>query len=260
MNRKKDHYKTMLLIVLMFIGINYSLYIFYIQPSYVRLEEVKADFFAGQENVDYQQYLESAIDEIQVDIDMLQSAESEYESLVANNIDTIQIAYDIYRFASRHDVEAEEVTYSMVEIDQYLYKVSNTEEAAGDISDEGVEVSLEPVVEEVLPLYVTVPITVVFVVPEASLQPFLADLANMTEEKLFFVGGEIAAEQRSESIAEGETEGMADTVKLTLNYESYMDTANLSEADAFGYEFYEVNESHEDLSDMFEAIKVNEDQ
>jgi len=111
MNKEKS--QLILLIILVFIGINYYMYGSLVQPSFENALSIKKDYLKKKEKVDYLSMQKNNIESVKQQIEDFKSKDTAFDKQVPHNLDSPQLIYDFYTICKKYGVNGNIVTFEL---------------------------------------------------------------------------------------------------------------------------------------------------
>jgi len=275
-NHKKEKRNTMILFVLIFIGINYGIATFLIEPQLMALESAKESYRRGGENQSILEALTIDRQALEEEIASLTLDFQGFDKLVSKKIDTLQLGYDFYTFTKEQDVEGGELVYDLsalyeydesqnqasMDIEAIIEENGYTYNEEGDLVDGiGNLIVLEDPTAELERTYVRGNIKVQMRMLEAQLPNVLTTIDSITKQKLYPEKVVLNAVREEVSQVDGEgTERVSDQnyMELEVDYVSFVDTTSDFAYMLEKYDFYKYQEPHETLPELFDAsVQLN---
>lgn len=262
---KRKKVMTMILVCLVFIAINYAIYLFLLTPKFATLEEEKLSYQRGGENQSIFDALTIDKTNLEAEIEGMTEVEAAFRALVMNDFDTIQASYDFYTFSQVEEIMGVNAIYNLSELLEYResYKEYLESKALADleaVNAPNLDEAGNPYIVEIVELkadktFLQIPIELGYEMEKNQLSEVLQQLKGLSAYKLFVNGLSIEVDNKQ---LETDNEASIDYIKLTLNYNVYLDSNLEDKVLSRDYQFYERASSFDQLEDMFATNVLEE--
>lgn len=251
----KNRKQIILLIFLIFIGINYALYQFFFLPS---LKSLK---LKEKEYVNKHEKLKSLINEknnyeaLKNEIDRLKSDTEELDAIAPHTIDTPQLVYDFYTACKKYGIKGEDLTFELENQIQSKNKSNQTNSIKNNSGSNDSKVS------GVLKLAITLNASG----NKNSIENFIRNLDDITKRKLNVKSISISVKEDSENEGQIPGDGIiteigeassvrlpkTDELDLVIVFYQYLQSDGAQYEKPKTYTFYDGKKGFKNLADMF---------
>ena len=113
MNKNKR--EVLILLVLIFLGINYAVYEYLIYPKYTEFKAQKAKYNEKKQSVVVLEGKKDSIEGLKVQVSKLKEESKALDDIAPYYIDTPQLVYDFYMYCSKYNVKGDNISFQLSE-------------------------------------------------------------------------------------------------------------------------------------------------
>lgn len=266
--KKKERVQTIILLCLVFFAMNYSLYNFVIVPWKEDIQLKQVEQVQNMQNADYENSLNDRIVALQKEVDGLKKETVEYDVMVLNQIDTLNICYDFYQYFQDHNISGKTIQFSgiddyvsnegapavndTVEPEQTIITESKVEEVSSDtVVPTTPPANIAPVIVETTTseYYKVIGVNLSAVVKKSQYFDLLKNLESISKQKLYVSHVGITAVSDSANNLDDADEFLS----IIVNYNAYVHIDAEENDQPITYSFYEEKEGIENMEDIFSS-------
>lgn len=243
---KKEKVEQIILMILVFCGLNYMLYSFYFKGQFEQLTAEKNKYNNAKDKVTELRFKKVQVNNLIEENEKLKSDHEKLDELIPAALDTPQIIYDFYTACKKYSVTGENLEFKRVI------------QEGTQIAQEGNEASANNS-ETVSQGYEIIEIKLSFSGKKSKVEEFIKKLDKITSSKLDVQRIAIAAKLPEAADLSDTANQIADEIlEGEVTFAQYIQKSETDGTASVEYDFYNVSLGFDKIADMFEAPKNKE--
>ncbi len=260
-NKQSDEkIKIMILICLMFVGLNYAIHRYIFVPQTLQMDAMKSETLQADEQNTFLLNKDAEKEVLLGEVQELQGLIKAYDQIVLSQLDTINMSYEFYQFTKELGVVGKKVIYEVYKPDESGLPVDETlvvDETLEEVNfevDEGFGVN-EVIFEDPMSdtLYIKTDIYLEIEMEKQYLDRFLKSIANASKQKIIVNTIDVTAVQNLDTT--GVVSG-SEYLHVTVMFNAYIDRA-ASPINNQVYDFYSEDARHLRIEDLFKPQETS---
>lgn len=134
MNMDKNKKEILILIIIIFVGVNYALYQLFMLPQLNKAEYEKKIYEQNKKKLSDSYQKKSILDKMKKDNEQMKEKVAELDNLTAKDTDTPQLVYDFYTACKKYGIKGDSVNFA---VDNSIQTNSNNEKSSNSQVNNG---------------------------------------------------------------------------------------------------------------------------
>lgn len=249
---EKNKKEIILLIIIVFIGINYAIYAYLINTSLVSLKNKQMEFNEKKQELITLERKKLSIVRLQKELEKSKVDAAALDRLAPFNIDTPQLIYDFYTYCKKYNVIGENLTFQLLPSGNTTSQGVNVAPSTVNTPSPQVNNTISAIKKDNFQL-ASLSININVSGAKTNIELFLKNLDHITSRKLNVANITLTMKSSSQAVNNKLILTKGDTIEAQITFNQYVQSDEKKHLIYKKYNFYNSKTGYGTISDMFKS-------